>query len=168
LLVFALGFSVSLASCVVLDDAALLKANENVERALLEADKPALAPLLADDFTYIHAGAGVQDDKASWLKTMPNLQGLYRARSMDHPDVRVYGDTGLIAGDLTVEYDTERFPQLPTHYVCHQLRVFRKDAGQWKLAYLHVTFRIDNLEQEIQVMRYIDQIKQVNAVKPRS
>ena len=139
--------------------AALTALDQRVEDALLHADAAALEPIYADDFVSVHSGAAVRDDKASWLKKIPYTKNYYRARNVSDRRIRLYGDVALVSEFLETVQNPDYFqgkpPTTPPVNRVHQLRVYTRRDGRWRLDYQVAGWALASGQDELTVMRYL-------------
>jgi ketosteroid isomerase-like protein len=102
----------------------LLAAEQARCRAWEGGDASPLAELLADDLWYVHTH-GKRDTKASLMSA---LQHARQRVERDDLRVRVFGDTALMTGGITVTIESGQV------FVSHVVQVWRRrEGGGWEL-----------------------------------
>jgi ketosteroid isomerase-like protein len=111
------------------DDAALSQAVEELRKAIFAADKTKLAALTADQLSYGHSSAVVQN-KAEFIDGVVNRKTT--VKTLDFPELKiaVTGDTG-VSRHLYVS-DSEADGKT-TNTKIGVLGVWQKQGGDWKL-----------------------------------
>ena len=108
----------------------LLALEQRRQDALATADGAALAALFSQDYVHCHA-TGVVQDKAQMIKHMLATPLRVAPRT---PQVRVYGDVGLLTGEMTnINIETDEQVSL---FVTQVARRF--DEG-WKFVSFQAT-----------------------------
>lgn len=115
------------------DEAEVLRLDNAWNEAYVRRDRAPLADILADDFTGLTA-AGQPITKAI---LMINPGGVVKSVSFSEQEVRVFGDTAMSRGRLTLEgVDPEGVERRVDQRF---LRVFAKRDGVWRSAAVSVT-----------------------------
>ncbi|HEY3108291.1 MAG TPA: nuclear transport factor 2 family protein [Chloroflexota bacterium] len=70
--------------------------------AMVAADQPALERLLGDDLVYTHSSASV-DTKASLIEGIGSGRFSYRKIERPREEIRLYGDSAVVAGQARIE-----------------------------------------------------------------
>ena len=86
----------------ILDQAAVVAADNERIRATLATDIDALRVLYAEDLVYVHA-SGMKDTRANLLATLRDGPTRYRDLKREETNVRIYGDTGVLNGRFTAD-----------------------------------------------------------------
>ena len=111
------------------DDASLKEAVEELRKAILTADKAKLTSLTADQLSYGHSSAVVQN-KAEFIDGVVNRK--VTPKTLDFPELKTFvaGDAG-VARHLYVS-DSEADGKTTTTKI-GTLQVWQKQGGAWKL-----------------------------------
>jgi hypothetical protein len=129
--VAAIGTSAMLRSAPAFaeDDAALSQAVEELRKATLSADKAKLTALTADQLSYGHSSAVVQN-KAEFIDGVVNRKAT--VKTLDFPELKiaVTGDVG-VSRHLYVS-DSEADGKI-TNTKIGVLGIWQKQGGDWKL-----------------------------------
>jgi len=117
------------AAAVADDDAVLSQAVEGLRKAILGADKAQLAALTADQLSYGHSDARVQN-KAEFIDGVVNRK--QTVKLLDFPELKtaVTGDAG-VARHLYVSQS--ELDGKTTDTKLGTLEVWQKQDGNWKL-----------------------------------
>jgi ketosteroid isomerase-like protein len=110
------------------DEAEILRLDSAWNEAYVRRNREPLAQILADDFTGLTA-SGEPITKAI---LMINPPGVVKSVSFTEQDVRVFGDTAISRGRLTLEGVDRRVDQ-------RFLRVFARRDGTWRAVAVSVT-----------------------------
>jgi hypothetical protein len=111
--------------------AAVIEAEKARCRALVAADREAMAAIFDAGFTYIHS-TGRVDTRQSYLDTLGRMGYLSAAHS--GVEVRVIGDVAVITGDLDLVQQPPDAESRPIFF--RFIGVWRKDGDRW-LAVAH-------------------------------
>lgn len=109
----------------------VLAAEKARTAALEHADVAALARIMADDVTYIHA-SGKTDTKKSYLDAIRSGQLHYISWQPKNLQVRVLGDGAVINGEYAVRVTDSRVRPAPFNINIFILTVYARRAGQWQ------------------------------------
>ncbi|MFZ0799263.1 MAG: nuclear transport factor 2 family protein [Terriglobales bacterium] len=111
------------------DEAQILALHEAGDKALMSADLPVLARILADDY--------VQYNEAGKAFTKQDVLNNFRTGAIRYPSIvstgrkiRVFGDTAVVHGSESDEVDVNG-RRSSVRYI--YLDVLRKREGEWKL-----------------------------------
>ena len=125
----ALLRGVQTAAAAGADDAAVGEAVEALRKAIFDADKAKLAALTADQLSYGHSSAVVQN-KAEFIDGVVNRKAT--VKSLDFPDLTIaVAGTAAVARHRYVS-DSEQDGQT-TNTNIGVLQVWQKQHGKWKL-----------------------------------
>jgi ketosteroid isomerase-like protein len=109
--------------------------------ARAQGDVATLDRILVDDWTVTHAN-GTTDTKSKYLADLKSGARKFTGSvSEDGVEVRLYGDTAVVAGssDSTVTFSGQR-----QGGKLHFTRVFLKRGGAWRMIVSHATQRDRN------------------------
>lgn len=111
------------------DVAAVLAAEDERYRAMIDADLAALDRLCADELSYAHS-SGVRDTKPEYFAKVRS--GYYVYRRVDHPveRVEVVGDTGVVVGRMTADLLVDGVPKTIDNLA---LAVWVRGGNGWRL-----------------------------------
>jgi len=111
------------------DVAAVLAAEDERYRAMVDADLAALDRLCADELSYAHS-SGARDTKAEYFAKVRS--GYYVYRQVDHPveRVAVVGDTALVVGRMTADLLVDGVPKTIDNLA---LAVWVRAGDRWRL-----------------------------------
>lgn len=116
---------------------AVLATQQAWARALVARDTGALAPLLDEDFVYVHS-TGLYHDRAAYLDyvaTGPRFLSVHLA------DARVLGAPGLALIEGLLEITLQRPGQAPQALQSYATQVWREGPGGWRLRRAQTTGR---------------------------
>jgi ketosteroid isomerase-like protein len=108
---------------------AVLKLEEEWERALVTSDVAALDRLYGDGLVYTHSSGSV-DDKATYLGSIKSGVTKYESMKRDQIKVSIYGDTALVNCHWQVHV-TSRGNKISTN--AKYLHVWVKQKGRWQM-----------------------------------
>lgn len=111
------------------DEAAVGKAIEDLNKAMLAADKAALEALLAEKLSYGHS-AGRIESKADFLDVVAGKKTLYKSIMLTEPSIAVVGNNAIARHTMTVDTESGGKPATAKVGV---MQVWVKDGGGWKL-----------------------------------
>jgi len=106
---------------------AVLKAESAWKEAVLNADRPALEKLVADDLSYTHS-SGKTQSKEQFITEATGGALHYKAIDFETALVRQYGNTVVITHPTTITTTETGTSHL---YICE---VWAKLQGRWQLA----------------------------------
>jgi methionine synthase II (cobalamin-independent) len=111
------------------DDAAVLSAEDQRYRAVVEGDLAALEELFADELSYAHS-TGEVDTKASYLEKLRSRYYVYSR--IDHPAdrVAVVGDCATVVGRMVADLEVQGRPKQLDQLA---LAVWTRARGPWQL-----------------------------------
>lgn len=98
-------------------------------QALLDADTDALAGMLSDDLTFMHANA-VADDATALLRKMRGGTIVYHELKVSEEKVTDLGGAAILASRLTAEVSVGGARKSIDN---RTLSIWRKETGGWKL-----------------------------------
>jgi hypothetical protein len=108
----------------------LLRAEALRQRALVDADLPALQRLLADELRFVHSN-GRADTKPALLDALGAGRLDYVSARARDVVARVYGDAGVVAGSTVLEVRAAGAPSQPLRNVF--TAVYARRDGAWRL-----------------------------------
>jgi hypothetical protein len=111
------------------DQAGVNQAVEELNQAMLKADKAKLEELLSDNLSYGHS-AGVIENKAQFIDVVAGKKTIYKGITVTEPSTSVVGDNAIVRHKLVVEFETDGKPGTSR---IGALQVWRKEGGRWKL-----------------------------------
>jgi ketosteroid isomerase-like protein len=111
------------------DAAAVLAADEDRYRAMLDADLDALDRLCADELSYAHSN-GARDTTPEYFAKVRT--GYYDYHRIDHPveRVEVVGDTAIVVGRMTADLHSGGVRKTIDNLA---LAVWVRSGGSWRL-----------------------------------
>jgi len=111
------------------DETAVTEATEALRKAILGQDKAKLDALVADQLSYGHSSAVVQD-KPTFIDGVVNRKAT--VKSIDFPDLKVgiNGNTGWTRHRFVSDSEQDG---KPNHVDIGVLGVWQKQGGDWKL-----------------------------------
>ena len=112
------------------DEAAVGKAVEALNKAMLDADKAALEALVADKLSYGHS-SGRLETKAELVHAFVSKKSVYKASTITEPSVSVIGNNAIARHVFAVDFETDGKPGSAKVGV---MQVWQKQAdGRWQL-----------------------------------
>lgn len=111
------------------DEASLKDAVEALRKAILAADKAKLTELTADQLSYGHSSAVVQN-KAEFIDGVANRK--MTVKTLEFPELKVFiaGDSGVTRHHYVSDSEQDG---KATHIDLGVLAVWQKQGGAWKL-----------------------------------
>jgi hypothetical protein len=108
------------------DEAAVAKAVDDLNKAMIAADKAKLEALTADQLSYGHSGGRIEtkNDVVAGKKTT------YKSITISEPKVQVTGNNAVARHTYAVEFESDGKPGSAKIGV---MQVWVKDGGNWKL-----------------------------------
>jgi len=107
-------------------------ATEEARTAALDrSDIAALAQIMADDVTYVHA-SGKVDTKKSYLDAIRSGQLHYISWQPKNLKVRVIGNSAVIDGEYAVRVRDSRVQHDPFDITIFILTVYQRRSGRWQ------------------------------------
>jgi ketosteroid isomerase-like protein len=108
---------------------AVLKLEEEWERALINSDVAALERLYADGLIYTHSSGSV-DDKATYIGSIKSGMTKYESMKRDQIKISIFGDTALVNCHWQVNV-TSRGNKINTD--ARYMHVYVKQKGRWQM-----------------------------------
>jgi hypothetical protein len=109
---------------------ALLQTNAIRFEAMIGHDLRTLDTLLAPELSYIHSD-GVLESKAEFLATLKEGRLHYQAIEPDEPEVRVYGEAGVVTGRSRMQVKVgAEVVRLMIRFTA----LYRREGTRWVLA----------------------------------
>jgi ketosteroid isomerase-like protein len=113
------------------DDQAVMKRLEAFRDAQFARDANALAALVADELSYSHSDAHIED-KATFIKNATSNKSKFLSLEYKDPWIRVVGDAAIVRFHWVAE--SESIPEGKKSATnLHILMVWQKQGGAWKL-----------------------------------
>ena len=107
----------------------VIAAQKKFYEAYQACDAKAMDSLVVDDMMYYHSTGGLQKSKAELIKSLPAVC-TFEILRVDPRNVRIYGDTAILFGDLKVK--SKGRPAAAGGQIASQ--VFVKRNGRWLFA----------------------------------
>jgi ketosteroid isomerase-like protein len=98
-------------------------------KALVDKDLATLDRIISDDYTHVESN-GKARNKAEFLDSLRVGDYSFASFVIDENDVRIYGDTAVVAGRYHNDIRTPQGLQ-PTKYARH-LRVYVRSGAGWR------------------------------------
>ena len=111
------------------DEAAVAKAVDDLNKAMIAADKAKLEALVADQLSYGHS-AGRLETKKEFVDVIAGKKTTYKSITLNEPTVSVVGNNAIARHTFVVETETDGKPSQAKVGV---MQVWVKDGGNWKL-----------------------------------
>jgi ketosteroid isomerase-like protein len=113
------------------DEAAVMKRLEAFRDAQFARNADALAALVADELSYSHSDAHIED-KATFIKNATSNKSKFLSLEYKDPWIRVVGDAAIVRFHWVAE--SESIPDGKKSATnLHILMVWQKQGGEWKL-----------------------------------
>ena len=132
--------AVSLAGAADASAEAVKAAEKAWAAATVAGDEAALKTVLADDLMYTHSN-GDTDTKAVYISNLKDGTRKYHKLDHENMDVRLYGDTAVVAATAQVATASKGGAASPAHL--RFLHVWVRTKGKWQLA-AHQSLRLPN------------------------
>jgi ketosteroid isomerase-like protein len=113
------------------DETAVAKALEAFREAQFTHDAKAFGALCADELSYSHSDAHVED-KATFIKNATGNTSKFVSLEYKDPWIRVVGDTAIVRFHWVAESETVADGKKSSTNL-HILMIWQKQAGNWKL-----------------------------------
>jgi ketosteroid isomerase-like protein len=112
------------------DEAAVVKAVEALNKAMLAADKAGLEALVADKLSYGHSSGRIET-KAEFIDVFVSKKSVYKSIAITDPSVAVVGGNAIARHIFAVEFESDGKPGSAKVGV---MQVWQKQAdGRWQL-----------------------------------
>jgi len=111
------------------DEAAVKKAVDDLNKAMIAADKAKLEMLTADAMSYGHS-AGKVETKKEFVDVVAGKKTTYKSITISEPTVQVAGNNAVARHTYAVEFESDGKPGSAKIGV---MQVWVKDGGNWKL-----------------------------------
>ena len=111
------------------DEAAVKKAVDDLNKAMIAADKAKLEMLTADAMSYGHS-AGKVETKKEFVDVVAGKKTTYKSITISEPTVQVTGNHAVARHTYAVEFESDGKPGSAKIGV---MQVWVKDGGNWKL-----------------------------------
>lgn len=128
-LAFAAASLPSIALAQSADEAAVAKAVDDLNKAMLAADKARLEALVSDQLSYGHS-AGRVETKKEFVDVVAGKKTTYKSITISEPTVKVAGNNAIARHTYAVEFESGGKPGSAKIGV---MQVWVKDGGAWKL-----------------------------------
>lgn len=111
------------------DEAAVKKAVDDLNKAMIAADKAKLEALVSDQLSYGHSGGRIET-KAMFVDVFVSKKSVYKSVVITEPTVAVSGNNAIARHVFAVEFESDGKPGSAKVGV---MQVWTKDGGAWKL-----------------------------------
>ena len=111
------------------DEAAVAKAVDDLNKAMIAADRAKLEALTADKLSYGHS-AGRIETKKEFVDVVAGKKTTYKSITISEPTVAVVGNNAIARHTYAVEFESDGKPGSAKIGV---MQVWVKDGGAWKL-----------------------------------
>ena len=111
------------------DEAAVAKAVDDLNKAMIAADKAKLEMLVADQLSYGHSGGRIETKK-EFVDVVAGKKTTYKSITISEPTVQVTGNNAVARHTYAVEFEADGKPGSAKIGV---MQVWVKDGGNWKL-----------------------------------
>ena len=111
------------------DEAAVAKAVDDLNKAMIAADKAKLEALTADQLSYGHSGGRIETKK-EFVDVVAGKKTTYKSITISDPTVQVTGNNAVARHTYAVEFEADGKPGSAKIGV---MQVWVKDGGNWKL-----------------------------------
>ena len=126
LLVF---FTVTIVAAQTKQEKAVINANEQLRKAMVDGDKTALESLVADKLSYGHSGGHV-DDKKEFVEKLTSGASDFVTIDLTEQTINITGKTAVMRHVLTAKTNDGG---KPADVHLRVLLVWQKLGGKWKL-----------------------------------
>lgn len=111
------------------DEAAVAKAVDDLNKAMIAADRSKLEMLVADQLSYGHSGGRIETKK-EFVDVVAGKKTAYKSITISEPTVSVVGNNAIARHTYAVEFEADGKPGSAKIGV---MQVWVKDGGAWKL-----------------------------------
>jgi ketosteroid isomerase-like protein len=105
--------------------------------AIKANDRAGLGKILSNDLVYTHS-SGLVEDKSQYITAIISGKQKYVSVDYEDPEVRTYGNTGVVATKARITGSTKG---VPFNHLLRLLHVWVKQEGDWVLV-AHQTTRL--------------------------
>lgn len=130
----------------------IIRIDADLRCATITGDRQILEDGISDEFIYVHSGAAVVDTKQTWIDQILQTDELYRDKEYFDVTVKSCGDLVLLSGFIKDSYNTQKYNGIPPFAYYHQLRIYRLEAGGWKLFNQHTTWAVKTKAQSHELL----------------
>lgn len=102
---------------------------ETLKKALIDADKPVLEKIIADDLSYGHSGGSIET-KAHLIETLMNGDSDFKTIELTDQTIKIVGKTAIVRHKLFAETNNKGVAATVKLGV---LLIFQKQKGGWQL-----------------------------------
>lgn len=129
--IFTFIFSLMLSVTVMAqtDEQQVSTAVELLRKAMIDADKPTLEKLAADELSYGHS-SGLIEDKATFVQNIVSGKSGFTSIELKDQTVSVVGDVAVVRHKFVAETTSNGQPGRANIGI---LLVWKKQSGSWKL-----------------------------------
>jgi ketosteroid isomerase-like protein len=139
-LALTLSILVGLAAAADKNADAVKAAEKSWASATVAGDEATLKQVLSDDLTYTHSN-GETDTKAVFIDNLKTGARKYHKVNHESMDVRLYGNTAVLAATAQVETSQKGGSVNPAHL--RFIHVWVSQKGRWQLV-AHQSLRLPN------------------------
>lgn len=107
----------------------ILELENRRTEAMIKQDVPALDDILADDLSYTHTSARVEN-KAEFIAALRSGRTKYQAIERDDVKVRQYGDTAVVTGHANMQVNRNG---RDSRFEIRFLNVYAKRQDVWRM-----------------------------------
>ena len=111
------------------DEAAVAKAVDDLNKAMIAADKASLEMLISDQLSYGHSGGRVETKK-EFMDVVAGKKTIYKSITISDPKVAVVGNNAIARHTYAVEFESDGKAGAAKIGV---MQVWVKEGGSWKL-----------------------------------
>src|SRR5882724_8986593 len=111
------------------DEAAVAKAIDDLNKAMMAADKAKLEALVSDQLSFGHSGGRIETKK-DFIDVVAGKKTIYKTITISEPTVSVVGNNAIARHIYAVETESNGKPGSAKVSV---MQVWVKDGGTWKL-----------------------------------
>lgn len=111
------------------DEKEVAAAIESLRKAMIDADKPVLESLTAEELSYGHS-SGTMEDKAAFLEVIISGKNDYKSLELSGQTIKLAGNTAIVRHKFVGEIVTNGNTNSANLGV---LQIWQKQKGKWKL-----------------------------------
>jgi ketosteroid isomerase-like protein len=102
---------------------------ENLRKAMVDADKPALQSLTAEELSYGHS-SGTMEDKLAFVEVIASGKSDYKSLELSGQTIKFAGNTAIVRHKFVAEMVNNGASSTISIGV---LQIWQKQKGKWKL-----------------------------------
>ena len=111
------------------DEKEVAAAVESLRKAMVDADKPVLQSLTAEELSYGHS-SGTMEDKTAFVDVIASGKSDYKSLELSGQTIKLAGNTAIVRHKFVAEVVNNGTPSTANLGV---LQIWQKQEGKWRL-----------------------------------